>query len=149
MKAFNNIYGWLMRRLLFILAVTVLLTNGACGGPAVIWSSQVSSPNGRWLALAECKQYSGPGNDYLETIVRIRGIDNPKSIMTIADFNCQECAVPHPYAHDNIANAGGLIGLKMKWSAPNHLLITYRDNPNIVLEVARLWGIHISYKHLR
>jgi hypothetical protein len=68
--------------------------------------------------------------------------------MEVLEFSC-EGPVPRPFVLDNVANAGGTIDLKMKWSSPTHLEVTYNGhNATLNFEAVRYQRINISVQDL-
>lgn len=49
-----------------------VLAGGCRDEGTTIWSNEVRSPDGHWLATAATKQWSGPGNAYVATSVYLK-----------------------------------------------------------------------------
>lgn len=112
-----------------------------------VWKMRLPSPDGQWIATAETDQYGGFGTAYIATFVTLQRKGTPGHAEVIDSFDCNG-PVPHTYVLDNVANRGGTIDLQIRWVTPTHLLITYRSNPSIVLQVVKFSGIDITTRHL-
>src|SRR5580692_2846782 len=71
-----------------------------------VWKTQVRSPDGLWVASASTIQNGGFGSANIETVVSLQQANVSGPPVDVLEFNC-EGPVPHPYALDNVANAGG------------------------------------------
>jgi hypothetical protein len=114
--------------LLLTIAVCALLTS--CKNGTTIWSTEVQSPDGRWIARALTKQYSGPGNAGLLTTVymkRIKGPDEPIEILL--------------FEQDATS-----INLKMNWLTASHLEVTYKQPAVIDFQAIKCGGVDISVR---
>jgi hypothetical protein len=49
---------------------------------------------------------------------------------------------------DNVANAGGSISLKLNWTGPTHLHVTYRGNPAVYFQAVKFGHILITLEDL-
>jgi hypothetical protein len=67
-----------------------------------------------------------------------------------AALRCDACdgPVPHPYTLDNIANAGGSINLKLQWTDPTHLHVTYQGNATVTFQAAKFRHVLIKLEDL-
>lgn len=83
---------------------------------ATVWSVTSQSPDGKWLAVAHTVQYSGPGNDGVETIVEIK--ETKRRFI----FRTSERVL-------GFMNDGVTIGLKMNWTSPSRLEVEFTDDP--------------------
>jgi hypothetical protein len=79
-----------------------------------IWSREIQFPNGKWLAIAQTKQWSGPGSAYVETSVYLKLIAGKQPPVQVLDFP-NESAFP-----------GGAVNVE--WTSPNHLTVTYSND---------------------
>jgi hypothetical protein len=43
-----------------------------CGDARTVWSASSESPDGRWTAVANTREYTGPGANSVETVVEIK-----------------------------------------------------------------------------
>jgi hypothetical protein len=126
-------------------ALTMCLLVSSCARKEdlVVWRTQVTSPDGSWVASADTVQNGGFGSGYIETTVYLKRGDNHLPPFAVLGFSCAG-PVPHPYALDNLANRGGTINLKMQWSDPLHLYVTYCGDPSINLETIKLQDVSIT-----
>ena len=119
--------------------MTTMFTSmllGSCGGASTVWSAESQSPDGSWLAVAHTVQYSGPGNNGVETIVEIKELKRMiffrRSMMVLG-----------------FADDGASMGLKMSWVTPSHLEVAFSDDPKVLYhQVVRTMGIEISVRDL-
>jgi len=119
-----------------VVTVVACMLLGGCGGASTIWSATSQSPDGNWLALAHTVQYSGPGNNGVETIVEI------KELKQIIFFTRSEMVL-------GFMNDGASMGLKMNWITPSHLEVVFRDDPKVLYhQVVRTMGVEISVRDL-
>jgi hypothetical protein len=116
--------------LLLTIAVCALLTS--CKNGTTIWSTEVQSPDGRWLAMALTEQYSGPGTAALETTVLLKHTKGPKEPIEVLLF-----------AQDTKS-----IDLKMNWLTPSHLEVTYKQPAAIDFQAIKCGGVDISVRDL-
>ena len=126
---------------LVILTCVGLFANG-CAAPTV-WHSEVPSPDGSWIAIAETVQNGGFGTASIATTVSLKLIRSSNAPVMVLAFDCIG-PVPRPYTLDNVANAGGTINLQMKWLTPSHLDVTYSGHPELNFQAVKLWGADIS-----
>jgi hypothetical protein len=73
--------------------------------------------------------------------------DNANSSVEVLGFFC-DGPVSRPFRLDNVANAGGTIDLKMKWTNSSHLDVTYDGHASLDFQVAKVHGIEISVQNL-
>ena len=113
----------------------------------VVWKAELASPDGVWLAIADTVQNGGPGNAEIHTTVFLQGPNKRGPRQEVFGIECQG-PIPHPYTLDNVANAGGCVGLTMVWSAPNQLHLSYEEKPGneVGLHVAKLANVEIAVK---
>jgi hypothetical protein len=119
-----------------------------CEGPATIWKEEVRSPDGAWTAIGLTEQQGGPGNAWCGTTVSLKRTNVSESPTDIVGITCG--AVGRAYTLDNIANAGGTIGLQMKWLDPSHLEVTYdkRLAGELYFQVVKTSGIDIAVRDI-
>lgn len=122
---------------------------GCSRAVVTVWRSQLRSPDGRWSALAQTLEIGGPGIDGIATSVYLEQTNMPRTRKVVLAFSCNG-PVPHPYALDNKANAGGTIDIAMKWLSPTRLRVTYRSALGATLnfQAVRYQGVAISLTDL-
>ena len=136
-----------IHRYLVWAALALCLSVSGCRDVPTIWRAESQSPDGAWLAIAHTEQDGGFGSAMIMTSVDLKRIDGtvnsgkPTNILT---FDCPGPA-PHAYVLDD-ANAGGTIGLKMKWLTPSRLEVTYDGKADLIFQVARLAPVEISVR---
>lgn len=119
-------------RLLVVLMLGIL-ANG-CEDAATTWSAEVRSPDGQWLAIAQTKQWSGPGTAYDATVVSLRHVNASSDPTEVLLFS-------HQYPR---------MSLKMEWLTPTHLDVAYGasgrpgDHVSLDFQVAKMSGVDIS-----
>jgi len=111
-----------------------------------VWKTQLTSPDGQWIASARTIQNGGFGSGDISTVVYLNRKDDANSPQEIVDFDGG--SVAHTYVLDNVANRGGGIDLVMRWAAPTHLMVTYRSSPTIYFQVVKFQNIEITTLHL-
>ena len=115
-----------------------------CGGARTVWSASSESPDGRWTAVANTREYNGPGANSVETVVEIKELK-------------QNILFRHSERVLGFLNDGASIGLKMNWTSPTRLEVEYTDDPKmgtrsseslLYYEVVRTSGVEISVHDL-
>ncbi|HEY1926895.1 MAG TPA: hypothetical protein VGG92_05475 [Caulobacteraceae bacterium] len=118
-----------MRNVFAITLASSLLT--ACG-PVITASNRVTSPDGRWAAIVESKQWSGPGNDFDATQIKLQQGNAPP--FEILGFT-------HEYA---------TMKVRLVWMNPQHLDIQFGpsdrrcDHVDITFQAIRAADIQIT-----
>ena len=127
------------------MALSICLSASGCvkRDDLVVWTTQVDSPGGAWVASADTVQNGGFGSGGIETTVYLKRRSDHLPPVAVLGFSCAG-PVPHPYVLDNVANRGGTINLKMQWSDPLHLHVTYSGDPSINLETIKLQDVSIT-----
>jgi hypothetical protein len=127
------------------MALSICLSASSCAkrDDLVVWRTQVDSPGGVWVASADTVQNGGFGSGGIETTVYLKRRSDHLPPVAVLGFSCAG-PVPHPYVLDNVANRGGTINLKMRWSDPLHLDVVYGGDPSINLETIRLQDVTIT-----
>jgi len=125
-----------------VLAVTCALLLSGCSPPTV-WRMEARSPDGRYVATARTVQYGGFGSADIVTSVYLEQANIPETRMAVLSFSC-DGPVPRPYTLDDKANAGGTIGLRLRWQSPTHLSVTYDGGATVDFQAIRYQGIIIS-----
>jgi len=127
-----------------LLALCSISVTG-CRSVPTIWRQELKSPDGAWLAIAHTEQDGGFGSAFIGTSVDLKSTNrtvNRGKPFNVLFFDCPGPA-PHAYVLDN-ANAGGTIGLRMKWPDSSHLEVTYDGTAQVDLQVVRFAGVNIS-----
>jgi hypothetical protein len=114
-----------------------------------VWKTEVRSQDGLWIASARTIQNGGFGSAHIDTLVYLQQANASQPPTEVLGFDC-EGPVPHPYALDNVANAGGTINLTMQWLTPSHLDVMYNGRKgNLGFQVVNIAGtIDISVQDL-
>ena len=113
---------------MLVLTVSMCALLFACSNAVTIWSTESSSPDGQWRAIARTDQYSGPGNAALLTTVYLKAIKGRKDEIEVLLL---------------MQNAKS-IDLKMNWLTPAHLEVTYRQPAVIDFQAIKCGGVDIS-----
>lgn len=92
------------------------------------WSAQSLSPDKSWEANTTSKQHGGPGTAGVITTVWLKRVGNSQAPVDVLVFE-QSGASP--------------IDLKMSWSDPTHLNVSYR-NAGLDFQAVKCAGIIIS-----
>lgn len=129
---------------MLLVALGASLFAGCRDAVTTVWKASLQSPDGRWLAIAKTVQIGGPGVATIATSVSLRPLYSSGPVTIVLSFDCQG-PVPRPYVLDDVANAGGTIGLKMKWLSPSHLQVQYDGNRGTVtLQLLKIWDVDIT-----
>lgn len=137
---------FLMPKAMWFIVVGLCALGVACQDVSTVWTTDVASPDGRWIASALTEQHGGPGTAGIVTSVYLKQKNSSGPPTAILSFFC-EGPVPHAYTLDNVANAGGTIGLKMNWMSPSHLDVTYNGRASLDYQVAKMADIAISVEN--
>lgn len=116
-----------LRQKLLVLAVAVAL-SGCGSNPVITWSAQFPSPDGKWVAVARTYQYSGPGNDYVDTRLFLRGVGESRGqpILDYVDLGKE---------------------MSVMWVTPSHLQVTLHKHEEIDLEMVKFSTITITVRN--
>jgi hypothetical protein len=127
--------GFVFRKAILLLVLgSCILVFGCRDEGTTIWSQGVRSPDGHWLATAATKQWSGPGNAYVATIVYLEGIDGSQPPAEVLGFS------------NDSAYPAGITNVKMEWITPNHLNVTYGGHATLDFQAIKCAGIDISVR---
>jgi len=114
-----------------IIAFVLALLAGCSDSPT--WSADCRSPYDNWIATARTVEHSGFGTGDVETTVEIHNSHGSSRAERVLAF----------------ADGGRDIDLKMQWTAPSHLLVTYKADPRILYyQVLKTSGIEISAQNV-
>jgi hypothetical protein len=131
-RAHSHVRGAIARRAKCLLAVELLVLASCETNPEVIASTNVSSPDGEWIATAHTDQYSGPGNAGLYEIVSLRRTAGIRDTTQILLLDVGERAPP--------------FAIKMVWLTSTHLEIQYSEPATVDFQVVKNAGIDISLR---
>jgi hypothetical protein len=124
-----------LRRCCHSISFLFLVVSVACGCQDVrtVWSAEVQSPDGNWLATARTEQHSGPGTAGAESSVYLQRVHNSSAPLLILGFLHHE------------KNLSDTINLTMKWASPNHLEVTYDGRAaSLDFQAIKCGGVEIS-----
>lgn len=112
-----------VRALLFLGAG--MLVAGCGSNPVTTWSAKFPSPDGKWVAIARTYQYSGPGNDYVDTRLSLHpaGGSREETVLDYLDIGTEMTVV---------------------WTTPSHLQVTLHKDEQIDLQVVKFSTITIT-----
>ena len=111
-----------------------------------IWKAEVQSPDRLLTASVRTTQNGGFGSARIDTVVYLKQSRGSQPPVEVLAFDCHD-PPPRPYVLDD-ANAGGTIGLTMKWLTPLHLQVTYNGHADLYFQAVRALGINISVQDL-
>lgn len=131
--------------LLVIIGVSLLPSGCRDNAHPTIWTAEVRSPDGLFLAIARTDQNGGFGSASIDTMVFLKQASQPP-VMVLA-FDCEGLA-RRAYVLDNKANAGGTINLTMQWVAPSQIEVTYNGHATLSFQAVKYAGIAISLRDL-
>jgi hypothetical protein len=121
-----------LRKRMLLATISVCALLSGCSNVATIWSTEIRSPDGRWLAMARTEQHSGPGNALLQTTVLLKHTTGPADPIQVLLFTQDAKS----------------IDLKMNWLTPSHLEVTYKQPAVIDFQATKCAGIDISVRDL-
>jgi hypothetical protein len=121
-----------IRRGILVLVISACALLFGCSNAVTIWSTESRSPDGQWRAIARTDQYSGPGNAALLTTVYLKAAKGRKDETQVLLLMQNERS----------------IGLKMNWSSPSHLEVTYKQPAEVEFQAIKCAGIDISVHDL-
>jgi uncharacterized protein YceK len=113
---------------MLVLTLPMCALLSGCSSVATIWSTEVRSPDGRWLAKALTEQHSGPGSALLQTTVFLKDTNGPKEPIEVLLFTQDAKS----------------IDMKMNWLTPTHLEVTYKQPAVIDFQAIKCAGVDIS-----
>jgi len=138
------------RRSISLVVLGICLVGAGCQDVATTWSTEATSPDGRWVAVARSQQWGGPGTAYDATTVYLRLTKSGQH--PIVDF-----LFPDPFCQRQVlvfSQEYATINLTMKWVSPTHLDVAYGpssrpgDQVSIVFQVVKCAGVDISVREL-
>jgi hypothetical protein len=129
----------------FLAIIGLCALGSGCRHNPTIWTAEVRSPDGQWLAIARTDQEGGFGSAFISTMVYLKQTNVSQPPEMVLAFDCEGPA-PRPYVLDNTANAGGTINLTMKWLTPSHLELTYNGHATLSFQAIKCAGINISVR---
>lgn len=113
-----------------LLFFAVAVTLSGCGtNPVTTWSAQFPSPDGKWVAVARTYQYSGPGNNYIDTCLYLRSDYEHKKEEMVLDY----------------VDTGK--EMSVKWVSPSDLEVTLRKHVEIDLEMVIFSTVTITVRN--
>ncbi len=119
------------RVLPLLTGITILVS--ACGlATETIWSIEVPSPDGQWIASGHTDQTSGPGNADLSTGVYLKRAKDSGRGGNVLIFENEP------------ASSKLAITLKLVWLTPSHLEVIFNRIPNFESQTVKYAGIDIS-----
>ena len=114
------------------LAFLLCIALSSCGSTTVTWSSDLKSPDGKYIAHGRTKIMTGPGIDGGGTTVDLNwttGSQKPMDILILPDG-------PESIGEPSV--------LKMVWIDPTHLELQYMGNEVPIFQAVRCEGVEIS-----
>ena len=133
-----------------LVVIGICVSTFGCRRPTIddltIWKAEVRSPDGLLIASVRTIQNGGFGSAKIDTVVSLKQSFSSQPPVDVLAFDCHDPA-PRPYVLDD-ANAGGTIGLTMKWLTPLHLQVTYNGHADLYFQAVRALGINISVQDL-
>jgi len=136
-----------IRKAILLVIIGVCVLGSGCRHNPTIWTAEVRSPDGLWLAIARTDQEGGFGSAFIGTMVFLKQTNVSQPPVMVLAFDCEGPA-PRAYVLDNKANAGGTINLTMKWVSPSHLEVTYNGHATVSFQAVKYAGIAISVRDL-
>ena len=118
---------------LFSFVVCLVVAASGCGSAVeTMWSVEVPSPDGLWIASARTDQTSGPGNADLTTGVYLRRTNRADSATTVLLFQ------------NKPVSSKRAITPRIEWLTPSHLQVTFNQLPDFYSQTIKYAGIDIS-----
>jgi hypothetical protein len=111
-----------------------VLASGCRDEGATVWSKEIRSPDGLWLAKAATKQWGGPGTAYVATTVGLKWVRGSQPAVQVLSF-ADETAYPI-----------GVTAVEMQWITPKHLNVVYGRHATIGFQAVKCADISISIR---
>jgi hypothetical protein len=127
------------RSSIYIGAIFILMSvfgAGCAPGQVTVWSKQVRSPDGQWVAIGRTDQHSGPGNAAIITGVYLSRPDNAYPEQPVLHFL------------DDFPPGKGGIEITLVWLTSSHLQVTFSRHPDLNFQLVKYAGIDISVQDL-
>jgi len=122
------------RNQLRLLVFGLLLAISGCSDDGkVIWTAAVPSLDNRWIATAETRQWSGPGNAHVDTYVYLTRQNQPRSPVQVLGFSENNVEFPNQNAK-----------VKMIWLNSLHLHVLYGKNFEIEFQAIKCSDVEIT-----
>ena len=111
----------------------IIIALVGCNAQKTIWSAEVKSSDGAWLARAHTDNIDGPGINAQYTIVEMQQTFPNARPVEVLELDEGTSAVRD---------------LRMNWISPSHLDITYRGNPEILFQAVIAFEKTVTVEHL-
>jgi len=121
-----------IRTAICLASILLFALISGCKDVATIWSTESTSPDGRWVAAAHTDQYGGPGTAGIQSSVSLRQVKGRPDKIEILQLS---------------QDATG-VDLKLTWLTPTHLEITYKQPASVDFQAIKCGGIDISVRDL-
>jgi hypothetical protein len=121
-----------VRRILGLIALALLSVTLLGCGPKTVWSTQVVSPNGQWIAAARTEVWSGPGVGTVESTIYLARSDKPRDFTDVVSYP-EGPANPHP---------------QIAWESDDELVVRVRNPATVDLQMIKLANIRIRLEAL-
>lgn len=119
-----------IRMVICLASVLLCVLVAGCRDVKTIWSTESSSPDGRWVAAAHTDQYGGPGAAGIMSTVSLRQVKGRQDRIEILQLS---------------QDATG-VDLKLSWLSPTHLEITYKQPASVDFQAIKCGGIDITVR---
>jgi hypothetical protein len=118
-----------------LVVLGVCVSFCGCQDIRTVWSAEVRSPDGYWVATAQTIQHSGPGTAGLESSVFLKRDSSPRLLIL-------------GFLHRGDYQGNG-ISLTMHWASPTHLNVTYDGRAaSLEFQTIRCDGVDISVRDI-
>ncbi len=114
-------------------AICLLALTACQSATQTIWTAQSKSPDGAYIALAHTENTDGPGINAQYTVVELEQSFNGAKPVTILTLDEGSEAVKN---------------LRMNWTSPTHLAVSYQGNPTLLFEAVKAFGLDVSVQQL-
>jgi hypothetical protein len=120
--------------LVSIFCLAFMLLSG-CEGPKTQWSSEVRSPDGKFVAQIRSSQPSGIGTGDIGTFVYLNWTSGSQSPTIIVAF-------------EDGSDENGNKSIGINWLTSNHLELTYSGPRTIDFQAVKCHGVEISLRDI-
>lgn len=117
-----------------VVVIALIALYSCAAGHETIWSQDLLSPDGSWIASASTIENAGAGTDGIGTFVTLRPVRGSGKEVDVAEF-----------AHDS-GSEKKLIDLSMHWLSKNRLDMTYDNNPEVEYYLCKYQDVTISIR---
>lgn len=119
----------------FFISVCLLALLSACNDSAIIWATEVKSPDGHLIASAHTEQFGGLGTAAVFTSVFLKQSSSSKKPVEVLTLS------------NSSAYPVGITSVIMSWQSPSQLQVAYKGDATIEFQAIKCLGVEVSVHH--